>query len=87
LKEGRLKFKTLIASVAFIALCTAVAGAADLAVKAPSPPPPVFSWTGFYIGANIGGCPYRKSDPEVLMVQSAENWPLCVPKTLSGLMT
>jgi outer membrane immunogenic protein len=55
LKEGRLKFKTLIASVAFIALCTAVAGAADLAVKAPSPPPPLFSWTGFYIGANIGG--------------------------------
>ena len=29
------------------------AHSADLAVKAP--PPPVFSWTGFYIGANIGG--------------------------------
>jgi outer membrane immunogenic protein len=31
--------------------------AADMAVKAPPPPPPVpvFSWTGFYIGANIGG--------------------------------
>jgi len=28
------------------------AHSADLAVKAP--PPPVFSWTGFYIGANIG---------------------------------
>ena len=33
------------------------ASAADLAVKAaPMPPPlPVFSWTGFYVGANIGG--------------------------------
>jgi outer membrane immunogenic protein len=51
-----MKVKTLIASVAFIALGTAAAGAADLAVKAPPPAPlPVFSWTGFYIGANIGG--------------------------------
>jgi outer membrane immunogenic protein len=30
--------------------------AADLPLKAPPPPPvPMFSWTGFYIGANIGG--------------------------------
>jgi outer membrane immunogenic protein len=50
------KLKTLIGSVALIALGTAAAGAADLAVKAPPPPlPPVFSWTGFYVGANIGG--------------------------------
>jgi outer membrane immunogenic protein len=28
--------------------------AADLPVKAP-PPPPVYSWTGFYIGATVGG--------------------------------
>jgi outer membrane immunogenic protein len=42
--------------VAFMTLGTAVAGAADLPVKAPPlPPPPVFSWTGFYVGANIGG--------------------------------
>jgi len=53
-----MKIKTLIASAAFIALGTAVAGAADLPVRAPPPPLPVpqgFSWTGFYIGANIGG--------------------------------
>ena len=29
--------------------------AADMAVKAPPPPPaPLFSWTGFYVGGNIG---------------------------------
>jgi outer membrane immunogenic protein len=51
-----MKFKTSIASVALIGLGTAAAGAADLAVKAPPPPPEaVLNWTGFYIGANIGG--------------------------------
>jgi opacity protein-like surface antigen len=29
--------------------------AADLVVKAPPPPPaPVYSWTGFYVGGNVG---------------------------------
>lgn len=33
-----------------------IASAADLPRKAPSavPPPPVSSWTGFYVGANVG---------------------------------
>jgi outer membrane immunogenic protein len=48
--------KTLTASVALVALGITAARAADLPVKAPPPPPmPVFSWTGFYIGANVGG--------------------------------
>jgi outer membrane immunogenic protein len=31
------------------------AHSADVAVKTPPPPVPVFSWTGFYIGPNVGG--------------------------------
>src|SRR6516225_3749078 len=52
-----MKFKTLVASVALSVLGTAVAGAADMPVKAPPPPPPpvpIFSWTGFNDGGNNG---------------------------------
>jgi len=31
------------------------AQAADMALKAPPAPPPIFSWTGCYIGGNAGG--------------------------------
>ncbi len=50
--------KLLLASAALLALGTVTASAADLPMKAPvykAPPPPVFSWTGLYIGAHIGG--------------------------------
>src|SRR6516162_8601590 len=51
-----MKSKVLFASVALIGLGTTAAGAADLAFKAPPPMlAPVFSWTGFYVGGNIGG--------------------------------
>ena len=48
--------KFLLASSAIAALMMAApAGAADLRVKAaPYVPPPVFSWSGFYIGINAG---------------------------------
>src|SRR6266702_2874932 len=56
--------KILLAGVAGIALVAgAPANAADLRVRRPPPPPPppvvapvpIFSWTGCYIGANVGG--------------------------------
>lgn len=49
--------KFLLSTVGLIAFgMAAPAMAADMAVKAPPPPPaPIFSWTGFYLGGNIGG--------------------------------
>jgi len=56
--------KFLIAMLIAPALLTA-AHAADLPArvytKAP-PPPPIYSWTGFYVGANVG---YAFNDPTV----------------------
>ncbi len=47
--------KITLAAAAVSILFGGAASAADMAVKArPLPPPPVFSWTGFYIGANAG---------------------------------
>jgi len=45
----------LISGVSTIAI-TQVASAADLPQKAPpyTPPPPIYSWTGFYIGGHVG---------------------------------
>src|SRR5262245_5818350 len=52
--------RILLASVAAAACMAGPAVAADLAVRAPAykaPPPivPVYSWTGFYVGGNVGG--------------------------------
>jgi len=50
--------KVLTAGIALVAFGTGVARAADLPLKAPPVPayvPPPFSWTGCYIGGNVGG--------------------------------
>jgi outer membrane immunogenic protein len=46
-----------LVGAAFSFAASGLAFAADMAVKAPpSPPPaPVYSWTGWYIGGNVGG--------------------------------
>jgi outer membrane immunogenic protein len=50
--------KMLLASVGAIALTGSAAFAADLPYRAPPPvylpPPPIFTWTGVYIGGQIG---------------------------------
>lgn len=56
--------RNVLGLVSVLALAIAApigaANAADMAVKAPSPPPMApppayFNWTGFYVGANFGG--------------------------------
>ena len=52
------KFMLPLVAGAVIGLGTSLASAADLPRKAPAyqpPPPPPLTWTGCYIGANIGG--------------------------------
>jgi opacity protein-like surface antigen len=57
---GAMKKIALIAAA--LAVMAMPAGAADLLVKAPPPTPvPAWSWTGFYIGGNVGGA-WAKSD-------------------------
>jgi outer membrane immunogenic protein len=45
--------KIQISSIAMGMFCSSAALAADLLV-APPPTPPLFTWTGFYLGANLG---------------------------------
>jgi outer membrane immunogenic protein len=47
--------KTLATAITAIALIGTPAFAADMAVKAPPPAPaPIYSWTGWYVGGNVG---------------------------------
>jgi outer membrane immunogenic protein len=49
--------KKLATAIATIALIGTPAFAADIAANAPAslPPVPVYSWTGWYVGGNVGG--------------------------------
>ncbi|WP_240537829.1 outer membrane protein [Bradyrhizobium japonicum] len=48
--------KSSFVSAALFAICVSVAArAADMPVKAPPIPSPLYNWNGFYLGANLGG--------------------------------
>ena len=58
--------RLLLVTAAAVALfCGGTPGrAADMAVKAPPPPPvavPIFTWTGFYLGGNLGAAWAQRS--------------------------
>jgi len=57
---------TLISAVSAIAF-TQIASAADLPRKAPGPPPPpVVSWTGWYVGLNAGAIWSNNNDTDIV---------------------
>jgi outer membrane immunogenic protein len=50
--------KIVLGTIALAAMLAGPAFAADMPLKAPilkAPPPPVITWSGFYIGATVGG--------------------------------
>ena len=59
----------IILTAATLAALAGSATAADLGTRPlyqpPPPPPPVFSWTGCYVGANVGGGWASKSSNDV----------------------
>ena len=60
--------KKLATAIAAIALIGTPAFAADMAVKAPPPAPaPVHSWTGWYVGGNVGYSWGRSRRAELLI--------------------
>jgi outer membrane immunogenic protein len=52
--------QTMLGAVALPTLSLA-ANAADIRVRPPAYVPPPFSWTGFYIGGNLGGAWYQSN--------------------------
>jgi outer membrane immunogenic protein len=69
--------KKILLALSAIAIGTAAASAADLPARtytAPLlPPPPVFSWTGFYIGANMGGAWTNNRWTDTLLLTNFNN--------------
>src|ERR1043166_3099964 len=82
----------VFAAVASLALATAFpARAADMPLKAPPAPPPA-SWTGFYVGAQIGGgwndhtVNYTPNDPlAAVIVNGTAGFPGQQPFAAHGL--
>src|SRR3954465_16078945 len=90
--------KRAIAAVAASALLTGIvtATAADMAVKAAPIPmaPAAFSWTGFYVGANVGGAwtndnggsDFGPLFPPFIVLPPAVAIPTVIPGQLASLV-
>lgn len=76
--------KKLRTAIAAVALIGTPAFAADMAVKAPPPPAPVPTWTGFYGGIQLGGgwsdeaVSYSPNDPAAAEVLNGTFFPALV---------
>lgn len=77
----------LIATISAIAL-TQIASAADLPRKAPAaapPPAPVYTWTGCYIGGNVGGA-WSRQTGDVVAVPAVNQVPQTIDQNDSSVI-
>jgi outer membrane immunogenic protein len=93
-----MKKKTWLVGVALVAQLTGLATAADLAVYKARPPAPVWSWTGFYGGANVGygwdrrdvGLSFAATDPQLAPALAATlaagSFPASLSPSADGLI-
>ncbi|GAB4066078.1 porin family protein [Ancylobacter sonchi] len=87
--------KAVLAGLALAAAIAVPASAADLAYRAPAayaPPVPVFTWTGFYIGANAGygwGSADFSDDTDGFLggIQAGYNWQFAGSPLVVGIET
>jgi outer membrane immunogenic protein len=78
---------SVFAGAGFSLAASGLALAADMVVKAPPPPPaPVYAWTGFYVGGNIGYSWGKASgdlnDPAIFIFSGLGSLPTSFPESL-----
>jgi outer membrane immunogenic protein len=77
--------RIFVAAIALATFSVAPALAADMAVKAPPVAPmPAWSWTGFYVGANVGGGWAHSNETSVGAPPAGGNLPFTIPLHGSG---
>jgi outer membrane immunogenic protein len=77
---------SVFAGAGFSLAASGLALAADMVVKAPPPPAPVYGWTGFYVGGNIGyswgKASGNLSDPAIAIFSGLGSLPTSFPESL-----
>jgi len=70
-----------LAIASALAFATPAAHAADMALKAPPPAAPVYSWSGFYLGVDVGGA-WSNGDSSTTPIPDPIAWNL-LPASLN----